>query len=106
MWVDTDFAGNRNRSESEDRETARSRHGYAIMYLGCTILHNYQLQTEIAVSSTESEYTGLSYTLTEAIPIMRLLREFKERGFTSEEPPTKPPCKVYEYNSGALKMAK
>ena len=37
---------------------------------------------------------------------MRLLREFKERGFTSEEPTTKIHCKVYEDNSGALEMAK
>ena len=37
---------------------------------------------------------------------MRLLREFKERGFTSEEPTTKIYCKFYENNSGALEMAK
>ena len=37
---------------------------------------------------------------------MRLLREFKQRVFTSEEPITKIHCKVYEDNSGALEMAK
>ena len=37
---------------------------------------------------------------------MRLLREFKERGFTSEEPTTKIHCKFYEDNSGDLEMAK
>ena len=84
VWVDPDFAGNWNRSEIEDRDTARSRHGYVIMYEGCPILHKSQMQTEISLSSTESEYTGISYALREAIPIMRLLREFKQRGFTSE----------------------
>ena len=74
VWVDAEFAGNCNRSESEDRETARSRHGYVIMYEVCPILHKSQMQTEIALSSMESEYTGLSYALREAIPIMRLLR--------------------------------
>ena len=64
------------------------------------------MQTKIALPSTESEYTGLSYALREAIPIMRLLREFKQRVFTSEEPITKIHCKVYEDNSGALEMAK
>ena len=54
----------------------------------------------------ESEYTGLSYALREAIPIMRLLRKFKQRGFTSEEQITKIHCKVYEDNSGTLDMAK
>ena len=37
---------------------------------------------------------------------MRLLREFKERGFTSEEPTTKIHCTFYEDNSGDLDMAK
>ena len=76
------------------------------MYEGCPILHKSQLKTEIPLSSTESEYTGLSYALREDIPIMRLLREFKQRGFTSEEPITKIHCKVYKDNNGALEMAK
>ena len=89
-----------------ERDTDRSIHGYVIMYEGCPILHKYQLQTEIALSSTESEYTGLYYVLREAIPIMRLLREFKERGFTSEDPTKNIHHKVYEDNSGDLEMAK
>ena len=63
MWVDADFSGNWNRSESEYRETSRSRHVYVTMYEGCPILHKDQLQTEIALSGTESEYTGLYYAL-------------------------------------------
>ena len=106
MWVDADFAGNLNRSESEDRDTARSRHGYVIVYEGCLIVHKSQMQTKIALSSTESDYTGLSYALREAVPVIRLLREFKQRCFTSEEPIMKIHCKVYEDNSGALEMAK
>ena len=106
VLVYADFTGNWNRSESEDRDTSRSRHGYVIMYEGCPILHKSQLQTEIALSGTESEYTGLYYALREAIPIMRLLREFRERGFTAEEPTPKIHCKVYEDNSGVLKMEK
>ena len=45
VWVYAEFAGNWNMSESEDRETARSRHGYVIMYEGCPILHKPQMQT-------------------------------------------------------------
>ena len=89
MWVHANFADNSNRSEIEYIDTDRSRHGYVIMYEGFTILHKSQLKTKIPLSSTESEYTGLSYALRDAIPIMRLLREFKERGFTSEEPTKK-----------------
>ena len=39
VWVDADFVGNWNGSESEDRDTDRSRNGYFIIYEGCPILH-------------------------------------------------------------------
>ena len=65
---------------AEDRDTACSRHGYIIKYMGCPIIWKSQLQTEIALSSTESEYTGLSYALREAIPIMSLLQEMQNFG--------------------------
>ena len=64
-----------------DRDTARSRHGYIINYAGCPLLWKSQLQTEVALSSTESEYTGLSYALRDAIPVMELLKEMKKRGY-------------------------
>ena len=64
-----------------------------------------QLQGEISLSSTESEYTGLSYALREAIPIMELLNEMKKYKFpiTNKTPRIK--CNVYEDNSGAIELA-
>ena len=59
--MDADFSGNWDLKESLDRDTARSQHGYIVMYAGCPINWKSQLQTEIASSSTESEYTGLLY---------------------------------------------
>jgi hypothetical protein len=38
------------------------------------------MATEIAMSSTESEYTGASYALREAILIMDMLEEMKAHG--------------------------
>ena len=58
-------------------DTARSRHGYVIMYAGCPIVWKSQLQNEIALSTTEAELIGLSYSLREAIPIMEILKEMK-----------------------------
>ena len=75
------------------------------MYEGCPVIHKSQLQTEIALSSTESKYTGLSYALREAIPIMRIRNEFKDHGFITQAPKAKMHCKVYGDNSGALDMA-
>ena len=96
IYVDADFAGNWNKEEAfNDRDTAHSRHGYFIMYAGCPIVWKSQLQTEIALSSTESEYTGLSYALQEAIHMMEILKEMKGYGFPVTEPNTKVHCCVF-----------
>ena len=39
------------------------------------------LQMEMEISSSESEYKGLSHALREAIPLMTMLEELKEQGF-------------------------
>ena len=78
VHVDADFAGNWDPEETQDRDTARSRHGYIVSYAGCPITWKSQLQTEIAMSSSESEYTGLSYALMEAIPIMQMKCQLRE----------------------------
>jgi hypothetical protein len=105
VFVDADFSGNWDGAESHNRDTARSRHGYIIMYAGCPVSWKSQLQTEIALSSTESEYTGLSYALRDAIQTMELLKEMKKFGFPIRSTIPKMHCKVFEDNSGALEMA-
>ena len=64
------------------------------------------MQGEIALSSTESEYIGISYALREVIPIMELLREMRKLKFPIMKTTPKLHCKVFEDNSGALEMAK
>ena len=106
VHVDADFSGNWDSTcPEEDRDTARSCHGYIISYLGAPIVWKSQLQTEIALSSTESEYTGLSYALREAIPIMNILRECNDNGINLKNVTPTITCKVFEDNSGALEMA-
>ena len=106
MYVDADFAGNWCREESNDRDTARSRHGYVIKYLNCPIIWKSQMQTEIALSSTESEYIGISQGLRDAIPIMKILDEMKQNGIPITSSVGSVYCRVFEDNSGALEMAK
>lgn len=106
VYVDASFSQDWNPSEADDRDTARSRHGYYIMYAGCPILWKSQLQTEICLSSTESEYTGCSYALREAIPMIELLRELKSQGIPIQDSQPQVHCKVFEDNSGALEMAR
>ena len=105
LYVDTDFSGNWDPKDSWDRDTARSRHGYIVKYEGCPLLLKSQMQTEIALSSTESEYTGMSYGLREVIPITELMNEMKKHAFPVSTTPPKVRCRVFEDNSGALEMA-
>ena len=107
VFVDASFAGNWDKQDAltGDRDTARSRHGYIILYYGCPLIWKSQLQTEIALSSTESEYTGLSYALREAIPLMTLLEELKEHGFPVDKTKASVQCKVFEDNGGAIEIA-
>ena len=77
VYVDASFCGDWD---------PRLQHGYIINYSGCPLLWKSQLQTEIALSSTESEYTGLSYALRDAIPIMQLLKEMIAMGFPIHTP--------------------
>ena len=81
VWADADFSGNWRKEEAlEDSDTARSRSGYIITYLGCPILWKSQLQTEIAWRSCESEYICLSQALKRTIPLMEIVQEMKKLG--------------------------
>ena len=105
VHVDADFCGNWHKRYGHKPDSARSRHRYIISCAGIPIVHKSQLQSEIALSSTESEYTGLSYALRETIPIMELLKEMKEKGLKVLDHQPRVHCKVFEDNSGALEMA-
>jgi hypothetical protein len=106
VFVDASFSQDWKPEDALDRDSARSRHGFYVTYASCPIQWKSQLQTEITLSSTESEYTGLSYALRDAIPIMQLLGEFKDHGIHVIDSTPKVHCKVFEDNSGALEMAR
>jgi hypothetical protein len=60
VYVDARFNGDWDPIEATlDRDTARSQHWYFIKYAGCPLLWKSQLQTEVALSATQSKYTGL-----------------------------------------------
>ena len=60
---------------------AKSRYGFIIMFAGVPIFHASHLMQMITLSSTEAEYVGLSESLREAIPLINLVKELKQRGF-------------------------
>ena len=59
-YVDADFAGVWKDGNHDSPESVLSRTGFVIMYAGCPITWGSKLQTEIAMSTTESEYIALS----------------------------------------------
>lgn len=106
-YADAGFAGDWDPIIAEhDNSTARSRTGYVIMYAGCPLVWASKLQTEIALSTTESEYIALSIALREVIPLIRLVKELKEAGFELPCDTPKVQCSAFEDNSGALEMAR
>jgi hypothetical protein len=107
VHVDCDFAGNWVRDDAmNDPSTAKSRTGYIISYGGCPVLWASKLQTEVVLSSTESEYVGLSESLRIAIVMMSLLTEMKSFGIDVPSVAPKVFCKLFEDNAGAIHLAK
>jgi hypothetical protein len=71
VHVGCDFACNWVKEDAmNDPSTAKSRTGYVISYQGCPITWASKLQTEVVLSTTESEYVGLSDSLRIAIVLM------------------------------------
>jgi hypothetical protein len=67
----------------------------------------FQVETEVVLSTTESEYVGLSESLRGiVIVMMNLLKEMQEQGV--DVPKTNPVvyCKLFEDNAGAIHLAK
>jgi Reverse transcriptase (RNA-dependent DNA polymerase) len=103
LYSDADFSGNWSSECAEfDVSTARSCSGYVVKYAGCPIVWASRLQTEIALSSMESEYVALSQGLREVLPLMELTKEMGNAGFGFSQEMPKVFCKGVEDNSGAL----
>ena len=106
LYVNADFSGNWDKTSPEiDPNTTRSRHGYVVKFRGAPITWNSQLQTEMALPGTESEYTGLSYALREKIPTRHMIEEFKHNNLIKNDTTPTIKSKGFEDNSGALEMA-
>jgi hypothetical protein len=73
---------------------------------GCPIMWKSQLQTEIALSSCESEYIAFSQALRKVIPAMHLIQDMKRHNCHNTPSVPNVHCTLFEDNSGALPLAK
>ena len=105
-YPDADFAGLWTHEHPQDPHCVRSRTGYVITLAGCPVLWVSKLQTEIALSTMESEYVALSTACKDLFPIMDLVKEIG----TFFELPIKDKARfhvrIHEDNVGALTLGK
>ena len=78
LWVDADFAGNYTRSESDDPSSVRSRTGFVVTLGSVPVLWKSVVQSEIALSTMESEYISLSTGMRKLIQLRAVLFEIAE----------------------------
>ena len=106
LHVDADFAGNWDKEiAASDPATAQSRHGYVLSYCGIPLLWASQLQSIIALSTTEAEYVGMSRALQDTLPVVWLLEEMKRLGYKVHATTAQVHCRVFQDNSGAVEIA-
>jgi hypothetical protein len=101
-YCDADFSGLWNKAFAMvDPSTSKSQSGWIIFYAGCPISWASKL-----LSTTEAEYIAMSQALRDIISIMGLPQEMREQDFKvlCAEPYVY--CKVFEDNSGTLKVAR
>jgi hypothetical protein len=67
VYVDADFAGGWGYEDPSDPVSVKSRTGFLVEIMGCPIQWTSKLQTNIATSTMEAEYTALSIALRAAI---------------------------------------
>ena len=104
-YVDADFAGGWNKEDPNNAESVLSRTGYIVFYAGCPMLWASRMQTEIALSTAESEYIACSTALRDVISLMHLLKEI-DTIFPVRQKKPEIHCNVYEDNESCIAMAK
>lgn len=104
-YVDADFAGLYNREPDSNLTSAKSRLGYIISLGGVPLVWRSQLQSEISLSSQESEYSSLSQSLRTLLPIRSLLIEVSEAIGIDETIRATIHARVFEDNTGAYSLA-
>ena len=105
-YVDADFVGNWCKETAQDNSmTAKSRTGYVIMYAGCPIIWASKLQTDVALSTSEAEYSALSEASREVLWLIGLMKETKARLVPDTVVVPTIRCTLFEDNHEAITIA-
>ena len=104
-FVDADFAGAWTKEDAGNANNVLSRTRYVIFYAKCPIVFVSKLQTEIALSTAESEYIACSTAMRDVISLMQLMEEINGI-FPLHMPKPVVHCDVYEDNESCIAMEK
>jgi hypothetical protein len=114
MYVDADFAGMWHQQHSALCDNVLSRTGYIITFCGCPIHWVSKLQSEIALSMTESKYIALGMVTRELLHLRCLLQEVHRLSliklsstniFNITRTPTLAATQVFEDNEACIVLA-
>jgi hypothetical protein len=96
--------------------SVKSRSGYVVTFMGCPLSWCSKMQTQIALSTMESEYIALSHAMREVIAVRQVLKDINAKVFnnTGSRPSLTtvaktfgsiPQTTVFEDNEACLKFA-
>jgi Reverse transcriptase (RNA-dependent DNA polymerase) len=105
LFCDADFAGLYKREDDRSVDSARSRTGYIIKLSGCPLVWKSQLQTDIALSTLEAEYSALSVALRTLLPLRRMLKGIAEVLNLPPKIQATILAEAFEDNQGCLALA-
>ena len=105
VYVDAAFACGWGTELGTNPDSVKSRTGYIIEAMGCSVIWCSKLQSTIATSTMESEYTALSMSLRAAIPMMAVCTAINEGLNVSSHKLLTFRATVHEDNMGALILA-
>ena len=104
-YVDADFAGLWPHEDKNDPTCVKSRTGFVICISNCPVIWSSKLQTDIATSTMEAEYNGLSLCMRDLIPFKRLFLSVARGIGLTDDTMTTFKTTAWEDNNGALTLA-
>ena len=105
-FVDADFAGLYNYENDQDPTSVKSRSGYLFIVGGCLISWRTKLQSDISLSTMESEYVAMSMAMKDLIPLQRIVKDVCVGLRLEDDLTATINSNVWEDNAGALGLAR
>ena len=106
IYVDAAFACGWNSELGTNPESVKSRTGYLIEIAGCPVLWVSKLQSTIATSTMEAEYTALSMAMRATIPMLAVFKSVIQGLSYQKKYQIQFQATVHEDNQGALTLGK